>query len=121
MKKIIVLLTVPLFTSCTTLKPVAPETPATSIEQMTTYQLQNEYLELEHKISELERDYNGRNSSLSNTVNLDFTGNSAIWLAIAFNALNAYNMKNMVTKIEKYKLRLSDITMELSKRGLYVP
>lgn len=118
MKKIIIFLTIPLLTSCATLKPVAPETPVTPIEQMSTYQLQNEYLEVEDKINELEREFNERKSSQPSVVNLDFTGNPAIWLVIA---LNAYNMNNTVTKIEKYRLRLSDITMELSKRGLYGP
>ncbi len=118
MKKIIIFLTIPLLTSCATLKPATPETPVTPIEQMSTYQLQNEYLEVEHKINELEEKFNERKSSQASVVNLDFTGNPAIWLVIA---LDAYNMNNMVTKIEKYRLRLSAITMELSKRGLYGP
>ena len=97
MKKIIIFLTIPLLNSCATLKPAAPETPVTPIEQMSTYQLQNEYLEVEHKINELERKFNERKSSQPSVVNLDFTGNPAIWLFIA---LDAYNMNNMVTKIE---------------------
>ncbi len=119
MKKITILLTMLLLTSCATLKPAVPETPVTSIEQMSTYELQDEYLELEHKISELEKEFNEYKFSQSNVVNLDFTGNSAIWLSIAFNALNAYNMNIKATKIEKYRIRLSDITEELSKRGMY--
>ena len=55
MKKIIILLTIPLLASCATLKPAAPETPVTQVEQMSTYQLQNEYLEVEGKINELEK------------------------------------------------------------------
>ncbi len=101
-----------------TLKPAAPETPVTPIEQMSTYQLQNEYLEVENKINELEKKFNERKSSQASVVNLDFTGNPAIWLVIA---LDAYNMNNTVTKIEKYRLRLSDITTELEKRGMYGP
>ena len=115
MKKIIIFFTIPLLTSCATLKPAAPVTP---IEQMSTYQLQNEYLEVEHKIKNLEERINERKSSQGSVVNADFTGNPAIWLVIA---LNAYNMNTMVTRIEKYKLRLSEITTELSKRGLYGP
>ena len=119
MKKIIIFFTIPLLTSCATLKPAAPETPITPIEQMSTYQLQNEYLEVEDKINELEKEFNERKSSQASVVNLDFTGNPAIWFVIALNALNAYNVNNMETEIEKYRLRLSDITMELSKRGLW--
>ena len=115
MKKLIIFLTIPLLASCATLKPTAPVTP---IEQMSTYQLQNEYLEVEHKINNLEERFNERKSSQGSVVNADFTGNPAIWLVIA---LNAYNMNTMVTRIEKYKLRLSEITTELSKRGLYGP
>ena len=121
MKKIIIFFIIPLLTSCATLKPTAPETPLTPIEQMSTYQLQNEYLEVENKINELEKEFNERKSSQASVVNLDFTGNPAIWFVIALNSLNAYNVNNMETEIEKYRLRLSDITMELSKRGLYGP
>ena len=119
MKKIIIFFTILLLTSCATLKPSAPETQVIPIEQMSTYQLQNEYLEVEDKINKLEKKFSERKSTQFNVVNLDFTGNSVIWLAIALNALNAYNVNNMETEIEKYRLRLSDITMELSKRGMY--
>ncbi len=118
MKKIIILLSILLLTSCATLNPVEPETP---IEQMSTYELQNEYLDVEHKINELENKINELKFSESNVINSNFTGNSAIWLFIAVNSLNAYSMNNMTTKIEKYRSRLSDITMELSKRGMYGP
>ncbi len=113
MKKIIIFLTIPLLASCATLKPSTPVTP---IEQMSTYQLQNEYIEIEHKINELERRINERKSSHGGGVNIDFTGNPAILLVFA---LNAYNMNYMATRIELYRLRLSDITKELSKRGMY--
>jgi len=116
MKKIIILLVVPLLASCATLKPAAPEAPVTPIEQMSTYQLQNEYIEIEDKINELERKINERKTSHGSSVNIDFTGNPAIFLVFA---LNAYNMNYMETKIEQYRLRLSDITKELSKRGMY--
>ncbi|GAX62759.1 thiol-disulfide isomerase and thioredoxins [Candidatus Scalindua japonica] len=116
MKKIIILFAILLLTGCATLKPATRETPVTSIEKMSTYDLQNEYLEIEHKISELEEKINERKSSHINVTNIDFTGNPAIFLVIA---LNAYTMENMTTKIEQYKLRLSDITTELSNRGLY--
>jgi hypothetical protein len=119
MKKIIIFFTIPLLASCATLKPAAPEAPVTPIEQMSTYQLQNEYIEIEDKINELERKINERKSSHGSGVNIDFTGNSVIWLAIALNAFNAYNVNNMEAEIEKYRLRLSDITNELSKRGMY--
>lgn len=115
MKKIIILLTIPLLTSCATLKPAATETPVIPIEQMTTYQLQNEYLEVEHKINELERNFKSPQVSVSN---LDFTGSPVMLLVIA---LNAYHMNNVATKMEQYRLRLSEITKELSKRGLYGP
>ncbi len=121
MKKIIIFLTMSLLTGCATLEPVVPETSVVSIEQMSTYQLQNEYLELEHKISELEYEFKERRSSQASVVNLDFTGNSSIWLAMALNALNAYNMNIKVAEIEKYRLRLTDVTTELSKRGMYGP
>ena len=113
MKKIIIFLTIPLLASCATLKQAAPVTP---IEQMSTYQLQNEYIEIEHKINELERKINERKSSHGSSVNLDFSGNPTILLIFA---LNAYNMNYMAAKIERYRLRLSDITKELSKRGMY--
>ena len=116
MKKIIILFTIPLLTSCATLKPATPETPITPIEQMSTYQLQNEYFEVENKINELEKEFNDLKSSQFSVVKSDFTGNPAIWLVIA---LKAYNTNNMETEIEKYRLRLSDITKELSKRGMY--
>ena len=116
MKKIIIFLTIPLLASCATLKPAAPETPVTQIEQMSTYQLQNEYIEIEDKINELERKINEFNSSHGSGVNIDFTGNPAIFLVLA---LNAYNMNYMETKIEQYRLRLSEITTELEKRGMY--
>jgi hypothetical protein len=112
-KKTIILLTIPLLVSCATLKPAAPVTP---IEQMSTYQLQNEYIEIEHKINELERKINERKSSHGSSVNIDFAGNSAILLIFA---LNAYDMNYKATKIERYRSRLSDITNELSKRGMY--
>ncbi len=115
MKKIIILLTIPLLASCATLKPAATETPVIPIEQMSTYQLQNEYLDVEHKINELERSFKSPQFSAST---LDVTGSPVILLVIA---LNAYHMNNVATKIEQYRLRLSDITMELSKRGLYGP
>ncbi len=125
MKNIILLsLLLTLLTSCATLKPTVPETPKTPeipIEQMSTYDLQNEYLEVEHKINELEKKLNDRKSSQVGISSSDFTGNSAILLIIALNSLNAYNMNNMVTKLEKYSLRLSDITDELTKRGMYGP
>ena len=95
MKKIIIFLTIPLLASCATLKPATPETQVTPIEQMSTYQLQNEYLEVEHKINELEREFNERKSPQFSVSNFDFTGNPAIFLVIA---LNAYNMNNMVIK-----------------------
>ena len=113
MEKIITFLIIPLLASCATLKPAAPVTP---IEQMSTYQLQNEYIEIEDKINELERKINERKSSHGSGVNIDFTGNPAIFLVFV---LNAYNMNYMETKIEQYRLRLSDITKELSKRGMY--
>ena len=116
MKKIIIFVTIPLLASCATLKPAAPETPVTPIEQMSTYQLQNEYIEIEHKINELEGRINERKSSHGGGVNIDFAGNPAIFLIFA---LNAYNMNYMETNIEQYRLRLSDIIKELSKRGLY--
>ncbi len=116
MKRIIIFLTIPLLASCATLKPAAPETPVTPIEQMSTYQLQNEHIEIEHKINELERKINERKSSHGSGVNLDFSGNPAILLVFA---LNAYNMNYMAGKVERYRLRLSDITEELSKRGMY--
>ncbi|MBT3880681.1 MAG: hypothetical protein HON76_02635 [Candidatus Scalindua sp.] len=116
MKKIIIFLAIPLLASCATLKPAAPEAPVTQIEQMSTYQLQNEYIEIEHKINELERKLNERKSSRGSGVNIDFSGNPAILLVFA---LNAYNVNYMVTRIEQYRLRLSDITKELSKRGMY--
>ncbi len=116
MNKIIIFLTIPLLASCATLKPAVPETPVTPIEQMSTYQLQNEYIEIEHKINELERKINERKSSHGSGVNLDFSGNPAILLVFA---LNAYNMNYMAGKVERYRLRLSDITEELSKRGMY--
>ncbi|MCP4266983.1 MAG: hypothetical protein GY777_15665 [Candidatus Brocadiaceae bacterium] len=57
MKKVIViLLVVHLFTGCSILTSV--EQPVTPIEKMSTYQLQNEYLELEHKINEQENGLN---------------------------------------------------------------
>jgi hypothetical protein len=92
---------------------VAPVTP---IEQMSTYQLQNEYIEIDDKIKELERKINERKSSHGSGANIDITGNPAIFLVFA---LIAYNMNYMETKIEQYRLRLSDITKELSKRGMY--
>ena len=116
MKKIIILLTITLLASCATLKPAEPETPVTQIEQMSTYQLQNEYIEIEDKINELERKIDERNSSHGSGINIGFTGNPAIFLVFA---LNAYNMNYMATKLEQYRLRLSDITKELSKRGMY--
>ncbi len=118
MKKNIILLSILLLTSCATLKPAVPEMP---IEQMSTYELQNEYLEVEHKIDELEQKINEQKSSQVGISSSDFTGNSAILLIIALNSLNAYNMNNMVTKLEKYSLRLSVITDELTKRGMYGP
>ncbi len=116
MKKIIIFLTIPLLASCAILKPVVPETSVTPIEQMSTYQLQNEYIEIEHKINELERKINERKSSNGSGVNIDFTGNPAIMLVFA---LNAYNLNYMAANIERYRLRLSNITKELSKRGMY--
>ncbi len=116
MKKIIIFLTIPLIASCATLKPAAPEATVTPIEQMSTYQLQNEYIEIDHKINELERKIKERKSSHGGGVNIDFAGNPAILLVFA---LNAYSMNYMETKIERYRLRLSDITKELSKRGMY--
>ncbi len=86
---------------------------------MSTYQLQNEYLELEHKINELESEFSNLKSSPNYNANFQFYGNSIVWIAIALNVLNAYNMDNMVTKIEHYKKRLSEIEQELSKRGMY--
>ena len=115
MKKIIILLVVPLLASCATLKPTATETPVTPIEQMSTYQLQNEYLEVEHKINELEEKFKSPQISVSSS---DFTGSPVMLLVIA---LNAYHINNVATKIEQYRLRLSDIKMELSKRGFYGP
>lgn len=116
MKKIIILLTIPLIASCATLTSTAPEKPATPIEKMSTYQLQDEYIEIEHKISELERKINQRRSSHGSGVNIDFSGNPAILLLFA---LNAYNMNYMTTTLEKYRTRLADIEKELSKRGMY--
>ena len=113
MKKIIIFLTIPLLASCATLKPGATETPVIPIEQMSVYQLQNEYLEVEHKINELEQKFKSPQVSVSN---LDLTGSPVILLVIA---LNAYHMNNVATKMEKYRLRLSDITTELEKRGMY--
>jgi hypothetical protein len=113
MKKIIIFLTIPLLASCATLKPAATETPVIPIEQMSVYQLQNEYLEVEHKINELEQKFKSPQVSVSN---LDLTGSPVILLVIA---LNAYHMNNVATKMEKYRLRLSDITTELEKRGMY--
>ncbi len=113
MKKAIILLTIPLLVSCATLQPAAPVTP---IEQMSTYQLQNEYIKIEHKINELQRKINARKSSHGRGVNIDFAGSSAILLIFA---LNAFDMNYMATKIERYRSRLSDITNELSKRGMY--
>ncbi len=115
LKKIIIFLTIPLLASCATLKPAAPETPVIPIEQMSTYQLQNEYLEVEHKINELERNFKSPQISVSNS---DFTGSPAMLLVIA---LNAYHVNNVATKREQYRLRLSEITAELEKRGLYGP
>ena len=115
MKKIIIFLTILLLASCATLKPAATETPVIPIEQMSTYQLQNEYLEVEHKINELEKKFKSPQVSVSN---LDFTGSPVILLVIA---LNAYHMNNVATKMEKYRLKLSDITTELEKRGMYGP
>ncbi len=113
MKKIIILLTIPLLASCATLKPTATETPVTPIEQMSTYQLQNEYLEVEHKINELEEKFKSPQISVSSS---DFIGSSVMLLVIA---LNAYHINNVATKIEQYRLRLSEITTELEKRGMY--
>jgi hypothetical protein len=79
-KKAVIFLTIPLLASCTTLKPAAPEALVTPIVQMSTYQLQNEYIEIEHKINTLERKINERNSSHGSSVNLDFSGNPAILL-----------------------------------------
>jgi hypothetical protein len=115
MKKIIIFLTIPLLASCATLEPAATETPVIPIEQMSAYQLQNEYLEVEHKINELGKKFKSPQVSVSNS---DFTGSPVILLVIA---LNAYHMNNVATKMEKYRLRLSDITTELEKRGMYGP
>ena len=99
---------------CATLKPAATETPVAQIEQMSTYQLQNEYIEIEHKINELEGRTNERKSSHGGGVNIDFAGNPAIFLIFA---LKAYNMNYMETIIEQYRLRLSDITKGIVKEG----
>jgi hypothetical protein len=113
--KIIIFLNIPLLAICATLEPAATETPVIPIEQMSTYQLQNEYLEVEHKINELGKKFKSPQVSVSNS---DFTGSPVILLVIA---LNAYHMNNVATKMEKYRLRLSDITTELEKRGMYGP
>ncbi len=118
MKKIIIFLSIQLLASCATLDPVAPETP---IGQMSTYELQNEYLDVEHKINELEQKINERKFSQSTVINSNFTGNSAILLVIALNSLNSLNAYSMTTKLENYRSRLSEITTELSKRGMYGP
>ncbi len=117
MKKVIIsLLTIQLLTGCSTLTPIDPVTP---VEKMSTYQLQNEYLEIEHKINELESEFNNLKSSPSINTDFQFYDNSAALITISLMILNAYNMDNMVTRIEKNKLRLSDIEQELSKRGMY--
>ncbi len=72
MKKIIIFFTIPLLASCATLKPAAPEAPVTPIEQMSTYQFQNEYIEIEDKINELERKINERKSSHGSGINIDY-------------------------------------------------
>lgn len=117
MKKIIIiLLAVHLLTGCSTLTPVEPVTP---VEKMSTYQLQNEYLELEHKINEQEGEFNNINTSTSLNTNFQFYDSSGILIAIALNVLKAYNTDNLVTKIETNKSRLSEIEQELSRRGMY--
>ncbi len=118
LKKIIIFLSIPLLASCATLDPVEPETP---IGQMSTYELQNEYLDVEHIINELEQKINERKFSQSTVINSNFTGNSAILLVIALNSLNSLNAYSMTTKLENYRSRLSEITTELSKRGMYGP
>ncbi len=111
------MLVVHLFTGCSTLTSV--EQPVTPIEKMSTYQLQNEYLELEHKINEQENGFNNINTSTSLNTNFQFYNSSGILIGIALNVLKAYNMDRLVTEIEKNKSRLYEIEQELSKRGMY--
>ncbi len=99
-KVIIILLAIHLLTGCSTLTPVDPVAP---VEKMSTYQLQNEYLEIEHKINELESEFNNIKSSPSINTGFQFYDNSAALISISLMILNAYNMDNMVTKIEKIK------------------
>ncbi len=115
-KAIIMLLAIHLLTGCSTLTPVDPVTP---VEKMSTYQLQNEYLELEHKINEQENEFNNIGISPRLNTNFQFNDSSGILIAVALNVLNAYNMDNMVTKIERNKSRLYEIERELSRRGMY--
>jgi len=115
-KFIIILLAIHLLTGCSTLTPVDPATP---VEKMSTYQLQNEYLELEHIINEQESEFNNTNISPGLNTNFQFYDSSGILIAIALNVLNAYNTNNLVTKIEINKSRLSEIEQELSRRGMY--
>ncbi len=118
MKKVITFLTIPLLASCATLKPAAPETSVTPIEQMSTYQLQDEYLEVEHKINEMEinlnweKKFEKRKSRQASFANLNYYGSLPL-------PRDKYYIRFMETNIEKYKLRLSDIKKELTKRGMY--
>ncbi len=119
MKKIIsVLLLIHLLIGCHTFKPVS---------KMSDWQLRQEYLDIQYKLSEVKSKYNSPSNNTAGYIN-NYAG-VASQLVPYPGVINSSAMTTL-TLGEKVKLqdematlseRLSKLRLEMSKRGIYSP
>jgi len=117
---IIVLLIIHLLIGCYTFKPVS---------KMPDWKLQQEYLDIQYKLSEVKSKYNSPTNNATGYINnyagvarylVPYPGvfNSSILTRSTFSAGEKVKLKDDIATLSE---RLSKLRLEMSKRGIYSP
>jgi len=115
---IIVLLIIHLLIGCYTFKPVS---------KMSDWQLQQEYLDIQYKLSEVKSKYNSPTNNTTGYINnyADVASQLAPYPGVlnssilsTFSAGEKVKLQDDITTLSE---RLSKLRLEMSKRGIYSP
>jgi hypothetical protein len=115
---IIVLLIIHLLIGCYTFKPVS---------KMSDWQLQQEYLDIQYKLSEVKSKYNSPTNNTTGYINnyagvasqlVPYPGVFNSSILSTFSAGEKVKLKDDMATLSE---RLSKLRLEMSKRGIYSP